>query len=262
MVSGNGVSTAGATRSWRWIVAALAATQAVAPLIAGALAPDFLRGDPGAEATITPAAYAFAVWGLICLLSLATALVLLRFPLGTPWERRALGDLAIVFVGFSAWLCAAAQNWLWVTVAIFAVMFAALIDVMRLLVRDAAALQCPRWVAVLATMTFGLYLGWTSIAVFVNLAAALIAGGLSVAGSFGTAWQLVILVAAAAAAMVLTRLLHASAGYVAGVLWALVAATIGAASRGAPVLAAVTVVAAVAVGAAAVGIRRDLRASR
>jgi MFS family permease len=262
MVGGNGARVVGGTRFWRWIVAALAATQAVAPLIAGALAPDFLRGEPGDEATITPAGYAFAIWGLICLLSLATAVVLLRFPLGTPWERRALGDLAVVFVGFSAWLYAAAQDWLWVTVVVFAAMFAALVDVMRLLVRDAVAPRCPRWVAVLATTTFGLYLGWTSVAVFVNLAAALITGGWSGAGYFGTAWQLVLLVAAAATAIVLTRLLRATAGYVAGVLWALVAAAIGAVGRGAPVLAAAVVVASVAVGAAAVAIRRDSQASR
>jgi hypothetical protein len=262
MIGGNDMRTTGSTRTWRWIVAVLGLTQAVAPLIAGALAPDFLRGDPGDEATVTPAAYAFAIWGLLCLLSLATAVVLLRFPLGTPWERRALGDLAVVFVGFSAWLYAAAEDWLWVTVVVFAAMFAALIDVMRLLVRDAAGLQCPRWVAVLATTTFGLYLGWTSIAVFVNLAAALIAGGWPGAGSFGTAWQLVVLVAAAATAIVLTRLLHATSGYVAGVLWALVAATIGAAGRGAPVLAAAAVVASAAVVAATARLMRDLRASR
>jgi hypothetical protein len=235
---------------------------AVAPLIAGALAPDFLRSDPASEATITPAAYAFAIWGLICLLSLATAVVLLRFPLGTPWERRGLGDLAVVFVGFSAWLYAAAQDWLWVTVVIFAAMFSALIDAARLLVRDAAGPRCPRWVTVLTTTTVGLYLGWTSIAVFVNFAAALIAGGWSGTGSFGTAWQLVLLVAAAASAIALTRFLYATAGYVAGVLWALVAAAIGATSRGAPVLAAAAVVASVAVLAVAIAIRRDSRASR
>ena len=250
------------TRSLRWIVAALAAAQAAAPLIAGALAPEFLRGDPGKEATVTPAAYAFAIWGLICLLSLASAVVMLRFPLGTHWERRALGDLAVVFVGFSAWLYVAAQNWIWVTVVVFAVMFAALVDVVRLLVREAAELRCPRWVAVLVTTTFGLYLGWTSVAVFVNLAAALVSGGWPNAGHLGIAWQLVLLVAAGGTAVVLARRLHASAGYVAGVLWALVAAAICAAGRGAPVLAVAAALASVVVVGAAIAIKRGLPASR
>ncbi len=187
---------------------------------------------------------------------------MLRFPLGTHWERRALGDLAVVFVGFSAWLYAAGQNWIWITVIVFVVMFAALVDVVRLLVRDAAELRCPRWVAVLVTTTFGLYLGWTSVAVFVNLAAALVSGGWPNAGHLGIAWQLVLLMAAGGTAVVLTRLLHASAGYVAGVLWALVAAAIGAAGRGAPVLAVAAVLASVVVVCAAVAIKRGRRASR
>ena len=233
MAGQDNIRVRGDIPSWRWVVVGLALAQAAAPLVAGALAPNFLVEDPAREAAITPSGYAFAIWGLICLSSLVTAVAMVRFGLGAPWERRALVDIAVVFAGFSTWLYAAAQDWLWGTVVIFATMFAALLDVVRLLVRDATELLCPRWLASLATATFGLYLGWTTIAVFVNAAAALIAGGWS---ATSTLWQLVLLLAAAATAVFLVGYLQATPGYVAGVVWALVAAAIGAFSRDAAAL--------------------------
>lgn len=199
------------------------------------------------------------IWGLICLSSLVTAVAIVQFGLGAPWERRALVDLAVVFVGFSTWLYAASQDWLWATVVLFAAMFAALLDVVRLLVREAAELRCPRWLASLATGTFGLYLGWTSIAVFVNAAAALIDAGWS---PISTPWQLVVLLAAAATAVFLVGYLQATPGFVAGVVWALVGAAIGAFGRDAPVLGLTAATACVVVLVAAAPSLRGGRRSR
>lgn len=170
--------------------------------------------------------------------------------LGAPWETRALMGASVAFAGFSIWLIVAAQDWLWLTVVVFAVMVAALIDVMRLLVRHAEELTCPIWLRRLATLTFGLYLGWSSVAVFVNVAAALIQSGVS---ANGTAWQAAVLVAATAAAVALTVALHATPGYVAAVVWALVAAAIGAAGRESPLLATASAVAAGLVVCTAIG---------
>ena len=60
------------------------------------------------------------------------------------WESTAkifcvLVDASVVFVGFSVWLAVARHD-----------------------------MTCPRWLPVLATTTFALYLGWNSIAVFVE----------------------------------------------------------------------------------------------
>ncbi|WP_232004869.1 hypothetical protein [Mycobacterium sp. ACS1612] len=52
-------------------------------------------------------------------------------------------------------------------------------------------MTCPRWLVVLATATFGLYLGWSSIAVFANVAAALISSGISASAA---GWQFMVLV--------------------------------------------------------------------
>ena len=250
-------STSGpSVKSWRWIAALLALTQLAAPLIAGALAGDFLKSGATNQALITPAGYAFSLWGLITLLSAATALTVLRYGLGSWWETSVLIDASVVFVGFSVWLLVAAQDWLWVSVAVFAVMVSALIHIMRLLVRRRHDLTCPPWVALLATITFGLYLGWSSIAVFANVAAALIDNGVS-ASSAG--WQFVVLAAASVSALVLTKMLRGTPGYTAGVVWALVAIAIGAADRDSTLLSATAVVAAVLIVAATVAAMRRRR---
>lgn len=236
--------------TWRWIAALLSLTQLASPLVISRFFGDFLESGATNEALITPAGWAFSIWGLITLLSAVTAITVLRWGLGAPWETRALMGASVAFAGFSIWLIVAAQDWLWLTVVVFAVMVAALIDVMRLLVRHAEELTCPIWLRRLATLTFGLYLGWSSVAVFVNVAAALIQSGVS---ANGTAWQAAVLVAATAAAVALTVALHATPGYVAAVVWALVAAAIGAAGRESPLLATASAVAAGLVVCTAIG---------
>ncbi|AEV71559.1 hypothetical protein MycrhN_0930 [Mycolicibacterium rhodesiae NBB3] len=240
-------------KTWRWIAAALALTQLAAPLIASTLAGDFLKSGATNQALITPAGYAFSLWGLITVLSAGTALAVLRYGLGSWWEASVLIDASVVFVGFSVWLLVAAQDWLWVSVAVFAVMVSALIHIMRLLVRRRHDMTCPSWVAVLATITFGLYLGWSSIAVFANVAAALIASGVSASAP---GWQFAVLVAAVAAAVALTTMLRGTPGYAAGVVWALVAIAIGAHNRGSAFLSTTAVVAVVLVVAATVAATR------
>lgn len=250
-------TSAPSVRTWRWIAAALALTQLAAPLIASAVAPDFLKSGATNQALITPAGYAFSLWGLITLLSAATAIVILRYGLGSWWETSVLVDASVAFVGFSVWLLIAAQDWLWVSVAVFAAMVSALIHIMRLLVRRRHDLTCPAWVALLATVTFGLYLGWSSIALFANVAAALINSGVS-ASAVG--WQSIVLVAATVCALVLTRMLRGTPGYAAGVVWALVAIAVGSANRDNTFLSTTAVVATVLVVAATATALRRRRA--
>ena len=241
---------------WRWIVAVLALTQLAAPLIANAVAGDFLKSGATNQALITPAGYAFSLWGLITVLSAATSLAVLRYGLGSWWETSVLIDASVAFIGFTVWLLVAAQDWLWVSVAVFAVMVSALIHIVRLLVRRRHDLRCPSWVALLATVTFGLYLGWGSIAVFANVAAALINSGVSASGA---GWQFVVLTAAGVCALALTTMLRGTPGYAAGVGWALVAIAIGAADRGSAFLSTTAVVATVLVAIATVAAMRRRR---
>lgn len=245
--------------TWRWIAAVLALSQLAAPLVANAVAGNFLESGATNEALITPAGYAFGLWGLITLLSAVTAVSVLRYGLGAWWETSLLIDASVVFVGFSVWLVVAAQDWLWVSVVVFAVMVSALIHIMRLLVRRRHDMTSPRWLTTLATVTFGLYLGWSSIAVFANVAAALISSGVSASA---TGWQFVVLLAATVFALGMTAMLRGSLGYVAAVLWALVAIAIGAAGRDSTPLAATAGVAAVLVVVAAVAAWQQRQAPR
>lgn len=235
-------------RAWRWVAAVLALSQLAAPIVADAIAGNFLASGPTNEALITPAGYAFGLWGLITVLSAVTALAVVRYGLGAWWETSVLVDASVVFLGFSVWLLVAGQGWLWASVAVFVVMVAALIHIVRLLVRRRHDLTCPSWLGMLATVTFGLYLGWSSIAVFANVAAALIGVGVSASGVW---WQLVVLAAAGVFAVALTTMLRGTPGYVGGVLWALVAIAIGSAQRDSAVLSATAVVAAVLVAVVA-----------
>lgn len=235
-------------RPWRRVLVVLAVSQLIAPLVVRALAGDFLRSGATNEALITPAGYAFSLWGVITLLCAVTALAVWRYGLGSSWETSLLIDASVVFVGFSVWLAVAAQNWLWVTVVVFAVMVGALVHIMLLLVRHRDDLSCPPWLTTLATVTFGLYLGWSSIAAFANVAAALIDSGVS---AEAVPWQFVVLVAAAGFAVLLLVTLRGTPGYAAGALWALVAITVGAAQRDSVVLAVTAAAAAVVVLAAA-----------
>jgi hypothetical protein len=65
------------------------------------------------------------------------------------------------------------------------VMVSSLIHIVRLLLLRRHDLTCPSWLAVLATVTFGLYPGWSSVAVFTNIVAALINSGVSAS----TVWR-------------------------------------------------------------------------
>jgi hypothetical protein len=194
------------------------------------LAGSFLESGATNEALITPAGYAFGLWGVITALSAVTAAAVVRYGLGAWWETSLLVDASVVFVGFSVWLLVAAQDWLWVSVVVFMVMVAALIHIVRLLVLRRHELTCPSWLTVLAAVTFGLYLGWSSIAVFANVAAALINSGVPASVAW---WQFIVLVLAGIFVLALTRLFRATPGFVAGVLWALLAIAIGAAQRAA-----------------------------
>jgi uncharacterized membrane protein YhaH (DUF805 family) len=246
-------------KTWRWIAALLALSQLAAPFVANAIAGNFLESGATNEALITPAGYAFSLWGLITVLSAVTALAVLRYGLGSWWETSVLADASIVFIGFSLWLIVAAQDWLWVSVVVFAFMVGGLFHIMRLLVRRRHDMTCPSWVAVLATVTFGLYLGWSSVAVFANVAAALINVGVSASTVW---WQFVVLVAATAFVVGVTTMLRGSVGYVAGALWALVAIAIGAFQRDSMLLSGLAVVAIAVVVGVAVAKHRGMSSRR
>ena len=202
----------------------LAIGQVAAPGVLAALGLEIgSSGDP----RITPAGYAFAVWGLIVSLGLGYAVQQVTAGRGR-YERlaRAIAwQLAATYVGFVVWLVAAVTGWIWATVVIFVGMFLLLRRVYDRVLAERDGLPLPYRVFLEAQV--GTYLGWTTIAIFANLAAALAFSGLEESGTFGAIWQGLILVAAAANGLYGVRRTRASPTYTAAVLWAFVGVLVG-----------------------------------
>lgn len=242
-----------APRRWRWIAAAASVTQLVTPPVVSAKYGNFLSTGATNDAAITPAGYAFSIWGLITALCTLACIAMVRQGIGAPWESRVSIESTVVSIGFTAWLLFAAQDLLWLTVAVLATMVALLVDVTALLVRHAGDMRAPRWLQRLITTTFGIYLGWTSIALCVNVAAALVDGGASPTDS---GWQTAVLLVATAIAVSLTLFLRGDLGYTAAALWALAAVAVGAAHRDSAPLSTIAASAAAVVLSAAMAARR------
>jgi hypothetical protein len=147
--------------------------------------------------------------------------------------------LCVVFAGFSIWLALAGLGWTWATVMVFASMLVGLVRALTLaLVRRAEVARWGRTGRVLLWATLGTYTGWTSVAVWANLAAALAQSGAPLTGAPAVLWQLGVLAGAALTVLLVLRRAAGLWACAAGCAWALVAAAVSAAQQQAPVLAA------------------------
>jgi len=220
-----------------------------------------MQSDRPGEPAITPLGYAFSIWGLIEVLSLALALWL-------PWFRRradargvAVVDaltraLLIVFAGFSVWLVASVVEPAWATLAVFLVMAVGLAAGLRVAV--GARSEIAGWSTLgrtLAWGTLGFYAGWSTVAIWLNLTTGLAFSGAPVTGTAGVLGQLAVLAGATATAVVVLRFTGGLLPYAAAVAWALVGASLGAAGAGEPLLVGGAVVGLLVVVAATTVLR-------
>ena len=91
---------------------------------------------------------------------------------------------------------------------------------------------------VLTYGTVGLYAGWSSVAIWLNLTTALAGSGAPITGTAAILGQFAILAGATATAVTLLVWMSGLLPYAAAVCWAFVGAVIGAAGAGQPALAA------------------------
>ncbi|MFD5828283.1 hypothetical protein [Lentzea sp. NPDC060358] len=245
--------TENSARSWRLLLLVLAAAQVASPLVVTALGgSEFRTSDRPGEPPIVPAGYAFSIWGLVEALCLAYALwaLVTRSP-GHEVRDRLARPLSVVFAGFTVWLVAAELEPVWSTVAVFVVMLAGLLAAVRIALRHRA--EIARWrraPRVLLWSTLGVYTGWSTVAIWVNLTTALTESGAPITGPAGVAGQVAVLAGATATAVVLLRRTSGLLSYGLAVAWALVAVVVATVQAGQPVLAAIAVVALVVVAAA------------
>lgn len=216
----------------------LAALQLAAPALFSLSGSTALDADRSGEPPIVPAGYAFAIWGLVVVLAAGYAVwALATYRPGV--RDRLAGPLAVVFAGFSAWLAAVAVEPVWTPLVIFVVMVAALLRALAVAMAGRAEIDgWSRSGRGLLWGTLGVYTGWSSIAVWVNLTTALAGSGAPVEGPVGVAAQLAVLAGAVGTAVVVVRWTRGLLPYSAAVLWALVGAALGAWGAGEPLLAA------------------------
>jgi hypothetical protein len=222
--------------------------QVISPVFSALLGGSFTTADRAGEPPITPAGYTFSIWGLIELFSLAYAIWALWARRRVLESDRALIDrlavpLTVVFAGFSAWLVAAELEPTWATLAVFLIMIAGLLRAMSVALEGRATIgswpKPGRW---LLWGTLGLYTGWSSIAIWLNLTTGLAGSGAPITGTVGFLGQLAILAGAVATAAAILRWTGGLLPYAVAVVWALIGATVGATGGGEPGLAIAAVV--------------------
>ncbi|WP_405091400.1 hypothetical protein OG767_29585 [Micromonospora sp. NBC_01392] len=233
----------------RWLLLATAVLQAAAPPLVGFRSQD---DDP----PLVPPVPFFAVWGVILLGCLAVAVwgFPLRRATTTPYRRMQV-PLSLVQLGFVAWLVAAASAATWLTVPIFGGMLAGLAVSLRRVLRPGD--RGERTGRTLLGGVLGVYAGWSTAAVCVNIATLLPESAF--VGGPGLALQCAFVVAAAVAAAVGAFLLRGQLPYTLTAGWALAGVALSAVMARLPLLAVSAVVGLLVVGTVALLRRRGAR---
>ncbi|MER5567252.1 hypothetical protein ABT083_13745 [Streptomyces goshikiensis] len=254
--------TAPRALAWRRALLVLAVGQVISSLASQAADTELTTPDRTGEPPIVPVAWAFSIWGLIELLSLLYALWALPDRRPDSHLRSELAvPLSVVFAGFSCWLVAAEVEPVWTTVVIFAVMVTGLLKALQIALRNRLAIaKWPRSARWLIWWTIGIYSGWSTMAIWINLATSMAASGAPVGGPWGICGQLAVLAGATVTAVVIVRWTNGLVPYTLAACWALTTAGLGAADAGESLLAAAAAVGLCITAATAVHARRHLSA--
>lgn len=186
-------------------------------------------GGRGVDLLISPAPYAFAIWGVIYLLCVAHAAVVVRNGTAVADQSALVVPLAALYLASASWSVAFTVGDSWLTFAVLVVMGAAALRALRVAMRDPRRSGAARWEVRLERFTVGVYSGWVTVAVFVNLASALGDQELADAGSAG--WQAVVLVCALAVLLAALWLGRGSDGVAVAAVWALAAVLVNVGSQ-------------------------------
>jgi hypothetical protein len=166
-------------RLWRRLLVVAAVGQAVSSILVSVFGGAFTTADRSGEPLIVPPGGTFAIWSVIIALSIGYAIwadsdqrpdLHLRNQLTRP--------LLVTCVGFSVWLAAAELEPNWTTLVVFLIMLAALLRTLAYAQRQRTAIQAWSPLArLLLWGTLGLYTGWSSVAIWLNLTTAIVASG-------------------------------------------------------------------------------------
>jgi hypothetical protein len=166
-------------RLWRRLLVVAAVGQAVSSALVSVFGGAFTTADRAGEPLIVPPGGAFIIWNVIIALSIGYAIwaesdqrpnLALRNRLTRP--------LLVTCIGFSVWLVAAELEPIWSTLVVFLIMLAGLLRALTYAQEGRVAIRAWSPLAqVLLWGTLGLYTGWSSVAVWLNLTTALVGSG-------------------------------------------------------------------------------------
>ncbi|MFN8196052.1 MAG: tryptophan-rich sensory protein [Nocardioidaceae bacterium] len=189
----------------------------VAESSGGALAADATR--------LAPAGPAFSIWSVIYLgLAAYTVHQWLPGQAARP-RQRATGWLAAASMVLNAvWLLVTQQDWIWASVVVIALLVVTLGVLVRRLTELAA--DGPRDRLVMDG-TFGLYLGWVTVATCANVTAALVDSGVDPGPPVADVAAVLVVTAAAAIGVLLARRLGGRWAVAAAASWGLAWIAVG-----------------------------------
>lgn len=217
-------------------------------------------GSLSATATlVAPAVRAFSIWSVIYA-GLIAYVVWQWLPANASSARsRRIGWLAAVSMVLNgAWLLVTQVGWLWVSVAVIVALVVTLGELVRRLGHpdDASIVE-----KLVVDGTFGLYLGWTSVATVANITATLVASGVNPAPAVAEWLAVAVLAVAALIGFLLSKILGGRLGVALAMGWGLGWIAVGRLTdQPASTLVGVAAAVAAAVVLSAVALHRPRRA--
>ncbi|WP_140456533.1 hypothetical protein [Priestia megaterium] len=171
------------------------------------------------EPFIIPAGYTFIIWGIIIVGSVLYGFLQI---LPSSYKESLYDEISIfsilTFIGFDLWLICAKEQLLALTVLIF-IFMGTFLFVIYCKIIDNPQKEFKKRIVYGA---FSLYFGWTTVAVFANIAAALSFYGLHVYNLTGVLWQFFILILATITSYKMFKGFHYPVLYFLTILWAFV----------------------------------------
>ncbi|MET3903347.1 tryptophan-rich sensory protein [Paenarthrobacter sp. 4246] len=189
----------------------------IAQAAGGALAAD--------STLLAPATPAFSIWSVVYAGLVAyTVWQWLPSQRANPRQRSLGWIVAASMVLNAAWILSVQAGWLFVSVL---VILALLVTLVLAFLRYSQSRATSWFEAVAVDGTLGLYLGWTSVAVCANIAAALNASGFSGFGLRPEVWSVGVLVVVAVVGIALAIKGHGRLALAAAIAWGLAWITVG-----------------------------------
>lgn len=195
------------------------------------ISPAFSSFENGTDANntdpqFTPAGYTFAIWGVITFLALCYGIYqILPNRKNEALHQQINAKLIILYLLFSAWLFAYTQDWIIFTVIIFLGMFYFAYSVFQQIIPQRN--QLTKYEKLFLEAQVGLYLGWSSFAIFANTGAALKFYGISDLGTSGVIWQTILLTGALINTTFILYKTKANYFYGGTIIWAFVGVFFG-----------------------------------